>query len=64
MHCSIQSTDYFDEIIKEHSKGSTSGDSKLHRTKCATLINKVISLSLFEELIDQVFKKSYIFFVY
>ena len=48
-HCSVQSVDHLSEVVKEHSKNSTLKDIKLHRTKCACLINNVVSVALFEE---------------
>lgn len=62
-HCSIRSVDHLSEIVKEHSKGNILEDLKLHKTKCACLINNVISLSLLEELLQELREVKFSLFI-
>lgn len=62
-HCSIRSVDHLGVIVKEHCKGSTLENLKLHRTKCACLINNVISVSIFEELVQELRDVKYYLFI-
>ena len=62
-HCSVQSVDHLSKVVKEHSKDSTLEDIKLHRTKCVCLINNVVSVALFEELINKLQEVKFLLFI-
>ena len=53
-HCSVRSVDHQTELIAQYGKGSILENLKLHRTKCMSLIKNVISLALFEDLLDDI----------
>lgn len=53
-HCSVRSVNHQTELIAEYGKGSILENVKLHRTKCMSLIKNVISLALFEDLLDDI----------
>ena len=53
-HCSVRSVNHQTELIAQYGKGSILENLKLHRTKCMSLIKNVISLALFEDLLDYI----------
>ncbi|GFO11546.1 Zinc finger mym-type protein 1 [Plakobranchus ocellatus] len=58
-HCSISAIDHLGEIIVKYGQGSTIGNIKIHRTKCANLIKNVLSPSLKEVVISNFKNKKY-----
>lgn len=60
MHSAIRSVDHLWELLKTLSKEGNNisplNKLKLHRTKCACIIKKVIGPSLLENLIDDITK--------
>lgn len=53
-HCSVKSVNHQTELIAEYGKGSILDNVKLHRTKCMCLIKNVVSVALFEELLEDI----------
>ena len=58
-HCSLRSIDHLGELLVRHGTGSTLGQIRLHRTKCACLITNVIAPSLKDQLIVDLKGKKY-----
>lgn len=58
-HNSIRSIDHLGEVVRSLGKGSTLETLRLHRTKCAALITKVIAPCFLEELINDIGTQSY-----
>ncbi|KAK3929839.1 Zinc finger MYM-type protein 1 [Frankliniella fusca] len=53
-HSSIRSVDHIGEMVNVFGKNSTLEHMKLHRTKCAKLLAKVIAPSLMEEVVKDI----------
>lgn len=58
-HSSINSMDHLSTILKKLGKGSSLEKLKLKRTKCSSIITKVIAPSLLEQLVNDVADQPY-----
>lgn len=58
-HGAIRSVDHLCEFFTKHGQGSTLGNLKLHRTKCAQVIRKVVSPEMKKDLLEDLKDKPY-----
>lgn len=58
-HCSIVAIDHLSEVIKGLGEGSCLEHIRLHRTKCTSLLKRVVGPSLAEELKEDMIGQKY-----
>ena len=58
-HCAVLSIHHLGELMKLHGQGSTIGDMKMQRTKCAKILTKVVAPALKETAKDKLKGKKY-----
>ena len=58
-HSAIRSADHFTEYMKKHGEGSVLGGVKVHRTKCAKLLENVVAPDLKKYLVQDTKDRKY-----